>query len=279
MAGSRYLNLRWAGRCVACGTDLNAGTRAWWDAGTRTVKCLDCRIQAPVHDLSTAPASSAGTRPTELVRSSAGSSAQREYERRHATYERRVRADHPVTGGVRLKLGHPPGHITAWAKGAAGEVRFGRRLDRLATSSIRVLHDRRVPGTRGNIDHLVVAPSAVFVIDTKAVKGRVERRDKGGFFRADRRLYVGGRDRSPMVDGMATQVRAVQRTLGSDDVPIVPALCFVEDNWGLFSQPFFVGGVLVAGPGAILRRIRRNGRLRGRAAELAGRLAHSLPPA
>jgi hypothetical protein len=34
-----------------------------------------------------------------------------------------------------------------------------------------VLHDRSVPGTRSNIDHLAVVPSGVWVIDTKHYAG------------------------------------------------------------------------------------------------------------
>jgi Nuclease-related domain len=64
-----------------------------------------------------------------------------------------------------------------------------------------VLHDRRIPGSRANIDHIVVAPCGVFVIDAKNYKGRVEKRDRGGFFSTDCRLYVGGRDKTPLVAG------------------------------------------------------------------------------
>jgi hypothetical protein len=43
-----------------------------------------------------------------------------------------------------------------------------------------VLHDRAIPGTRSNIDHIAVVPSGVWVIDTKQYRGRVQRRDRGG---------------------------------------------------------------------------------------------------
>jgi len=66
-----------------------------------------------------------------------------------------------------------------------------------------VLHDRRIPGARANVDHIVVAPWGVFVIDAKNYKGRVEKRDRGGFFSTDYRLYVGGRDKTALVAGMA----------------------------------------------------------------------------
>ena len=59
-----------------------------------------------------------------------------------------------------------------------------------------VLDDRKVPGTKVHIDHIVVAPSGVWVIDAKESDGRVERRDIGGWFKVDERLYVAGKDRT-----------------------------------------------------------------------------------
>ncbi len=70
---------------------------------------------------------------------------------------------------------------------------------------LRMLHDRRVPGTRGNIDHIVMAPADVFIVDAKNHKGRIEIRDRGSFFRTDYRLTVGGRDCSSLADGMSWQ--------------------------------------------------------------------------
>jgi len=63
-----------------------------------------------------------------------------------------------------------------------------------------VLHDRRIPGTRANIDHIAIAPSGLWAIDAKHYKGRVEHVDKGGWFLTDWRLLVGGRDKTGLVE-------------------------------------------------------------------------------
>ncbi|WP_293167360.1 nuclease-related domain-containing protein [Microcella sp.] len=47
------------------------------------------------------------------------------------------------------------------------EAAVGARLDGLASESIRVMHDRRIPRSKANIDHIVVTPGGVWVIDTK----------------------------------------------------------------------------------------------------------------
>lgn len=43
-AGSRWMNLRYAGECKVCGSRIAAGETAYWDASARTVTCesLDC---------------------------------------------------------------------------------------------------------------------------------------------------------------------------------------------------------------------------------------------
>jgi len=61
----------------------------------------------------------------------------------------------------------------AWRRGAEGEEYLARQLDRLGRHGYQVLHDRRVPGSKANIDHLVVGPTGVFVVDAKDYGGRL----------------------------------------------------------------------------------------------------------
>jgi len=59
-----------------------------------------------------------------------------------------------------------------WAKGAAGERATAATLANLPMSFV-VFHDLHVPGSPANIDHLVIGPTGVFVIDSKAYTGRL----------------------------------------------------------------------------------------------------------
>ncbi|MDP9270153.1 MAG: NERD domain-containing protein, partial [Chloroflexota bacterium] len=59
-----------------------------------------------------------------------------------------------------------PIHITAWATGADGEARTARVLEPLRAEGFAILHDRRIPGGRANIDHIVIGPPGVFVVET-----------------------------------------------------------------------------------------------------------------
>jgi Nuclease-related domain len=111
-----------------------------------------------------------------------------------------------------------------------------------------VLDDRKVPGTRVQIDHIVIAPSGVWVVEAQEHDGRVERRDVGGWFKVDHRLYVAGRDRTSMVDGIDRQVIAVENILKKERlerVPVHAALCFVNSEWGWRAKPFSLSGVWV----------------------------------
>jgi hypothetical protein len=66
-----------------------------------------------------------------------------------------------------LALSRDPQSTTAWAIGATGEERLGKRLDLLVSPTCQVLHDRRVPGTHATIDHITVVRSGIYVIDAK----------------------------------------------------------------------------------------------------------------
>jgi hypothetical protein len=174
-------------------------------------------------------------------------------------------------------LSDDPQSTRAWAKGSDGERRLAERLARTVGDRAVVLHDRRIPGRRSNIDHLAIAPSGVWVIDTKRYTGRVEHRDVGGWFRIDMRLYVGGRDRTKLVDGLGWQVDAVSAALGDDDVPLHAALCFVETDWSLFAKPFSHDGVWIGYPKALGERLATDGPFApAEVLELAHRLAAAL---
>jgi hypothetical protein len=60
-----------------------------------------------------------------------------------------------------------------WRRGATGEQATAALLEHLPARTWVVLHDRRVPGSRANIDHLVIGPSGVWVLDTKTTRAAV----------------------------------------------------------------------------------------------------------
>ena len=127
----------------------------------------------------------------------AGQPTRQEHDRRATKRETAVkeRWGNPIGGAV-LALTDEPQSTRAWAVGARGEEKLAEALD-----GFSVLHDRRVPGTRGNIDHIVVAPAGVFVVDAKRYEGRIEIRNHGWFLRPDERLHVGAEGLLPALAG------------------------------------------------------------------------------
>ena len=138
-----------------------------------------------------------------------------------------------------------PQPTRAWAIGAPGEEKLARELE--AVEGLRMLHDRRVPGTRGNIDHIVVAPAGVFVMDAKNHRGRIAIRDRGGLLRADERLTSDGRDLSAVAERLAGQVEAVRASMAEIDPlpPVVPVLRFLNVDWPLIRTPRAFRGVRI----------------------------------
>src|SRR5437016_1992264 len=61
----------------------------------------------------------------------------------------------------------------SWAKGADGERATPPLLVSLAEQGWQLLNDRAVPGSAGNIDHLLIGPGGVVVLDSKNWAGRV----------------------------------------------------------------------------------------------------------
>ena len=83
---------------------------------------------------------------------------------RDAAWREQVKQGHPVLGRLasavtpKPTIGPELQSVTAWQTGSHGEVRAGAVLGSWATTvGAVVLHDRKIPGSRANIDHLVVA--------------------------------------------------------------------------------------------------------------------------
>jgi hypothetical protein len=283
MPGSRRLKLRRSDECSVCGIALAAGTVAFWDADAKTVTCLGCLgdTAVPEGDVE------ADTVAPALDRGVPGASARRRYERLHSAREQRARDKFGRLGGVYLALTNDPQSTAAWAQGSRGERLLGEYLEKIQDNEVVVvLHDRRIPGTRANIDHIAVTRTGVvWAIDAKNYGGKVQRIDKGGWLSTDLRLYVGRRDCTKLLHGMARQVAAIRTALGEAmtlefKVEVRAALCFVDAEWSLFAKPFDLRGVWIGWPKALGERIRHQGELTPEhVAILARAVASALPPA
>jgi len=71
----------------------------------------------------------------------------------------------------------PPGWIENWQSGAWGEQETAKVLQVLERERWIVLHD--LPAGRGNVDHIVVGPAGVYLLDSKRLGGSVIVDEKG----------------------------------------------------------------------------------------------------
>lgn len=246
MDGDREMNLRYASTCVRCGVSLPRGSRAIYNTVVRNVRHVDCD--------------------TTSGRGAAGASARREHARRSAkdaarVAKRKSEVQDFFGGGV---LGRVASSLLVddrarrstevWVQGAVGEEHVAGHLDRLEQLGCRVFHDRRIPGSKANIDHICITPWGVWVIDAKRYRDR--RPDvviEGGVFGigGTARLTVGGRREDKLVEQALSQAAEVRAVVG-DGVPVSAALAFVDADWPLIGGDFTIRGVAVVWP----RRLR-----------------------
>jgi len=109
------------------------------------------------------------------------------------------------------------------SRGLEGERVVGAVLDELGAAGWRVFHDRRLPGSVANIDHIAVGPGGIVAIDAKAYRGQA--------VIVGDELRVGGRRRVNELDAVIRYARTVAATVRAGmphlgTVVAYPVICF-----------------------------------------------------
>jgi hypothetical protein len=206
----------------------------------------------------------------------AGQSARHEYEQRRDARRARLERRFGRLAPLAALIGGEPAAERNWRRGAEGEVRTAERLARrLKGRGVVVLHDRRIPGRRANIDHLAVGPAGITVIDSKNYKGKVAIRGS--------KLFVNGHNRTKLVYGAKHQCDVVRRALAGSvfaEVPVDAALAWVDVNRLPMLRTLRLDGVLIDGTRKIVKHAARRGSLSiAEIDQLAALLNDELPPA
>jgi hypothetical protein len=181
--------------CTVCGATVRKGDDLFWVPNTNVVVCPPCTAGEVAAGLDSGAAGGAASRIADGV------------ARKHAE---RLLAAYPMLGEHLVANARPTANMHAWMRGADGERIVGRKLDIEAEDGrIVVLHDRRL-ATGGNIDHLVIGPRRICVIDAKHYRNARVGKSKG-------ELTIDGKSAEYLIDGVRHQVAAVARVL--DDRP------------------------------------------------------------
>ncbi len=155
---------------------------------------------------------------------------------------------------------HGPDGGRRWTRRSARDRRARVRLELIEGEGVVVLNDRRIPGSRASLKHVVVAPAGVFVLEAKDVKGLVHTKRPGPFSaHAPDELHVGRHDFTPLVGNMTRQIEEVRTALRgtpwADEIPVSAMLCLTRAQWG-FASPLELGEVWVGWPQMIEPRIK-----------------------
>ncbi|QCB98623.1 NERD domain-containing protein [Arthrobacter sp. PAMC25564] len=107
---------------------------------------------------------------------------------------------------LRRELEQAERHSQAWSAGAAGEATVAAKMSELAASGWLDLHDVHWPGRpKANLDHILVGPGGIIVVDAKNWSGNVQI--------SDGRLRQNGYRRDREVLGASQQSAAVAALL------------------------------------------------------------------
>jgi Nuclease-related domain len=131
-----------------------------------------------------------------------------------------------VVAGWGLRF-RPSADAIAWQRGAAGERRTARLLAPLERHGWAVLHDLALPGSQANLDHLVIGPGGVFVIDSKQYRGRLQLDPTG-------RLWHGRYPLGPALRAVSFEADQAAQVLPDPGVVVRPIITIhgAQVPWG-----------------------------------------------
>jgi Nuclease-related domain len=121
----------------------------------------------------------------------------------------------------------PSPEAVAWRRGAVGERRTARVLAALERQGWAVLHDLAVPRSQANLDHLVIGPGGVFVIDSKQYRGRLQ-------LDPSRQLWHGRYPLAPALRAVSFEADQAALVLTDADVVVRPIMAIhgAQVPWG-----------------------------------------------
>jgi len=134
---------------------------------------------------------------------------------------------------------------------ARAEQSSGKVLDRLARVGVRTLHDRRLPHSAGQLDHLVITGSGIYLVSAVAVTSKKPFQWLGG------KPCVGGQTLTGLADYTIAAADEIATTVAGDldpgwTIAVFPMITIVgEKGFGLHVDD----GVELAGVRRLAERI------------------------
>jgi hypothetical protein len=137
--------------------------------------------------------------------------------------------------------------VRAWRVGADGERRTAASLEPLREKGFVILHDRKVKGWGGNLDHVVIGPTGMWAVETKNIAGKV-------VIHGDV-LRIGGHRRDKIIDQAKQEATIIQVVLAdkldSLKLKVTPVICLHRGELPFFNKT--VRGVRLASGRQLVR--------------------------
>ncbi|NCD32272.1 MAG: NERD domain-containing protein [Spartobacteria bacterium] len=154
-----------------------------------------------------------------------------------------------MCGGFWFLMRKANNAYTGFVKGARGEERTAQTL-RLLSHDFTVFHGVNVTGGKNDVDHLVIGPTGVLVIETKNWSGEIK-------VEQQEILYNGMKPSRPPLDQVKKAAQQVAAMLGTDDgLDVTPVLCFISGEHAVKTAG--VSGVIITSPEHLLDVVRQN---------------------
>lgn len=130
---------------------------------------------------------------------------------------------------VLILIDSPPWHIERWRLGAEGERQTAKALRPLTRRGWMLVND--IQAERGNIDHILVGPAGVFLLETKKLGGvvSVECGALSVRWREDLDDGYEARQIGPRARGLAAQLAERLRESGMPNVWVQPIVVLWSD--------------------------------------------------
>lgn len=159
-----------------------------------------------------------------------------------------------AAGMVMVLADSPPHHIERWRQGAEGEKATAKALRRLVADGWLLINDIDIG--RGNVDHILVGPPGVFLLDSKHLHGvlSVSAGVLSVRWREDLADGYENRRLAARMRSLACLLETHLRRHGVEDQHVQPVVVL----WGAFDQGSFLSGKVAWIRGSELARVLKN---------------------
>lgn len=157
----------------------------------------------------------------------------------------------PANSGFFGRLGRAVGRpTTSQPASQASDRQQDSPLDGLLDYGFVILDDRRVVSARAAVDHLVVGPTGIFVVDRKSWTGQISA--------STDTVYVDGQQRTGATDNASRATAAVEQVLGHELKPLGATVRGVISFDAATNRAFeaTVAKVLMGGSRSLAKQIR-----------------------